>query len=154
MKVAQASSVISSVLVRKDASTALTAGEHVFIAASGHAADSPAPAAYPHDLQKEIEAGRLHIASVHFDERARSELNIRGITLGAGAGTLVGVSIGVLIDQLRAVHPTSAVAVDAACAVIGGVLGGALGSGKVTLEGTYDPKDGQVGFKIAPVTAK
>jgi len=66
----------------------------------------------------------------------------------AAAGAAVGVSVSVIIQQLKIAHPASGLALDAACAVIGGVFGGALAGG-VTIEIFAEP-DGKVGARIAP----
>ena len=63
-------------------------------------------------------------------------------------GAAVGVSVSVIIQQLKIAHPASALALDAACAVIGGVFGGALAGG-VTIEIFAEP-DGKFGARIAP----
>ena len=148
-----ASSVISSLEIRRTLGSSLAAGQQVFIdPAGGHPSDLPGAGTYAPELQRQIVEGRAAVASVRFDDKARSILNLPGMTVGAGAGTLVGAAIGILLEQVRAVHPASAVAFDAACAAIGCGLGGAVGSGLFTLEGTME--HGKFGLKIAPVIPK
>jgi hypothetical protein len=151
MKITSGPMILALPVVRTETAKTLAAGESVFISAE-NAPDLPAPAAYPEDVKSHIETGRAAVSSVSLSDSAMRHLNLPGMAVGAGTGTLAGAAIGTLLTQLRAVHPTSAAAFDAACALLGTAAGTAVGSGYFILEGTL--KDGGIGFKVSPVTAK
>src|SRR5208283_2813188 len=128
MKIATASSAILSSDVRKDAAKSLAAGEQVFVSTSAEEAEVVRAALRSPDLTRQIEAAA--VTGIRIDDG----WNVPGLVIGTTGGTIVGAGIGVLLDQLRAVHPQSAVAFEAACAVIGAGIGGVVGSKKVKLK--------------------
>lgn len=145
-----APSIIASATVRQDTANALASGQSVWL----HPSTEPgvSSVAYPVDLVREIEAGRLKIAGLQLDKAACDHLNRQGMMVGGGTGLVVGAGIGILLDQLRAVAPKTALVFDAACALVGCGLGAAVGSGQFTVEGTVE--NGTFGVKVAPVIPK
>src|SRR5436309_1236715 len=136
MKIATASSIISDIHVRNDVAKSLGAGEQVSIVAT------PSNSPHPPELAQEIHAGRAVYATI--DERSRSQLNIPGLLVGGAAGTVAGAGIGMILDQLKAVHPSSAPAFDVACALVGMALGSAAGSNLLKVKLGFSVKDGRV----------
>jgi hypothetical protein len=153
MKIASGPMILARPVARTEAAQTLASGESVFIPAEG-ASDLPAPAAYPDDVQSHIEAGRKLASSLGISEPAARHLNVPGMAVGVGAGAVGGAAIGVLLTQLKSVHPASAIAFDAACAVLGVAAGTVVGSGQFSATVDATLKDGRVGFTLSPVSAK
>lgn len=153
MKIASGPAILARPVVRTEAAKTLASGESVFIPAEG-APNLPAPAAYPDDVKSHIETGRSLASSLGLSDSAARHLNVPGMAVGAGTGAAAGAAIGTLLTQLRAVHPTSAIALEAACAVLGAAAGTAVGSGQFSATVDATLKDGRVGFTLNPVSAK
>jgi hypothetical protein len=144
-------SILARPVVRTETANTLASGASVFIEAES-AHNLPGPAAYPADVKNHIEAGRAAVGGVLLGDSVLRQLNIPAMKVGGATGLFAGAAIGVLLDQLRAVHPSSAIAFDAACAVLGAAAGTAVGSGQFTLEGKLE--HGGVGFALSPVLPK
>jgi hypothetical protein len=180
MKIANLQNVIASEAAQKETESALASGEAVLLQSPIELSlDMTAVNKYLETFGTRIEVGRSALSDVQMLQAStlaqtstpsalRSSVlpqpqpvartsNAQAVAMGAGGGALVGASVGVLIEQLRSVHPTSAIAVDVACGVIGSVLGGALATGKFSIEGSCEiTQEGKkkFGVMIAPVTAK
>jgi hypothetical protein len=141
MKIA-APSVILNYDVRKDTAISLAAGEPVLVAGtSGHEADAVSKMSLSPELSRTVITGQAAITTIRMNKGARHEFKRQGIEIGAGAGALIGAGVGILLQQLKQIHPSSALAVDAACVLIGAGLGGAVGSGQFEVEPAYDGKE-------------
>ncbi len=149
MIIASAPSVILSSQVRKDAQTALAAGQQVTIEMqSNPPAESLPSLPYAPDVQLDIEAARTAHVNLRF--RASRESNVPGIAIGAGVGAPIGAVIGaVVLEPLKANHPVTAVLLNAALAVIGGAAGGAVGRDLFDITATYDHEKRIFGATIA-----
>jgi hypothetical protein len=152
MKIASGPSIIALPAVRTATAQSLAAGEDVYIEAPS-AAEAAKAAPYSPDIKRRIEAGRANVAGVQVSDSILSKLNLPGIAVGSATGLVAGAAIGVIIDQIRTVHPTSAIAFDAAFAALGSSMGAAVGSGLFTIKPTLNP-NGEIGVEISPVSAK
>ena len=143
MKIATTYDIISNYDARQRIAKSLTAGEPVAIVAPQvEEADAISKAPHSFELARDIRTGRA--ASTTIDEKTRSELNLAGLAVGGAAGAVAGVGIGVLLDQLKAVHPSSAPAFDAACALIGLAVGSAAGSNAIKFKFGFSLKEGRI----------
>jgi hypothetical protein len=113
MKVS-AAEVIRDPKVHEDAVRSLVAGEEVHISSSTDEIHATTQAYHSPEVAHQIQAGR-----------AQKDLQI--LVISAGGGTILGTTIGVLFTQYTS--PASRVAVDAACAVLGGIITTALVEG-------------------------
>lgn len=129
MRVAPASNVIANYKTREDLAKTLAAGKEVLITSAGHDADIVTTPSHSQELARNIAVGQAAITTIRLDRNAPKEWNVYATTaFGGAAGTIVGASVGVLLNQLRATHPASAAAVDAACAAIGLAAGATAGA--------------------------
>ncbi len=154
MKIAQASSLLANYQIREDVSKSLLAGQEVLVTVSEHHTELTATPPHSPELTQAITAGQSAITSIRVNQTLPKEWTVNAMALGGATGTIVGASVGVLLNQLRSVHPASAIAVDAACAAIGlsaGVAtGAAIGSGildSVEVQPTVTI-DGKFGLKL------
>jgi hypothetical protein len=132
MRIASGPSVISVPSVRTETARSLAAGEQVFISPAS-AAEAAKPAQYPADVQRHIEAGRAIVSGVWVTDPTLRKLDVGGAMFGGALGMVGGAAVGVIVDQIRAAHPTSAIAFDAAFAALGSTMGAAVGSGLFTI---------------------
>lgn len=148
--ISNAQSLLSSPQIRKKAESALAAGQEIFIKSpTGATVDPDFAQKYLDKLSRRIEVGRSAVTAVQVPQTISLPKSKTPAMAGAAAaGAAVGVSVSVIIQQLKIAHPASALTLDAAFAVIGGVFGGALAGG-VTIEIFAEP-DGKVGARIAP----
>ena len=119
-----ASSVFLNPDALEKAAKSLADGEAVFVSTSAQEANVVSAAPRSPELKGHIAAGRTAVAKV-------DQWNVPGLVIGSTGGTMVGV--GVMLDQLRAVHPQSAAAFEAACALIVCGIGGMVGSKTIKL---------------------
>ncbi|ADW68784.1 hypothetical protein [Granulicella tundricola] len=149
MRIAQASKVMQHEEFRKDVAQALSAGEEIHV-------ESPAAliAANPFSqsplLISQIALGASLLSGIQVTDANREFLQrallgtgpvptapittdkrklFNFTATGALSGTIIGAAVGVLLEQVRAVHPTSAVAFDATLAVLGCTVGATMGAG-------------------------
>jgi len=121
-----ASSVFLNPDALEKAAKSLADGEAVFVSTSAQEANVVSAAPRSPELKGHIAAGRTAVAKV-------DQWNVPGLVIGSTGGTMVGAGVGVMLDQLRAVHPQSAAAFEAACALIGFGIGGMVGSKTIKL---------------------
>jgi hypothetical protein len=152
--IANVRTVLSSTATRKKTESALAAGQEVVIQSTAKAAIDPALAKYLENFGREIEAGRGALSNIYIPQYTPPRSKAPALPKGVVTGALVGASVGIVIDQLRNTHPVGAILLDAACAVIGGVVGDAVTSGKFSVEGYFEITEQKVGIKITPVLEK
>jgi Rieske Fe-S protein len=152
MKIASAPALLTSVTAREAAARSIVAGDYVAVEGSSGSAGAQKSILYTQEANRQIAAGFKKVATVQVDDSFLKQLNLPGITVGAVTGTLAGAAIGTMLNLLKTVHPTSAVAFDATCAVLGCASGAAVGSGMFKLDLKMEGDKPVVG--IAPVLAK
>lgn len=152
MKITPASEVLLKPRILQDAATSLTAGQAVSIVPTpGNAADAASNTPHTPELRRHIDAGQNTVATVHLDEATRKALNVPGMAIGATSGALAGASVGIILNQLKQIHPASAPVFDAACAIFGAAIGGAAGSNSLKFSLGFTPKDGAVTLGVEGV---
>jgi hypothetical protein len=154
MKIAQASSLLANYQIRQDVSKSLLAGQEVLVTISDHHSELTATPPHSPELTQAIAAGQSAITAIRVNPTLPKDWNGNAMAFGGVTGIVVGASVGVLLNQLRSVHPASAIAVDAACAAIGlsagAATGAAIGSGmfeSVEVQPTITA-DGKFGLKL------
>lgn len=142
MKIAEAPVILYSAQARREAAGVLASGKPVVVQAATSSGDLLHQVDFE-SMKKDIEAGRAAVTQITWDSSYASkvQINVPGMVVGGATGSVAGAAVGVLLNQLRTVHPTSSVAVDAACALLGTSLGAAVGSGLFGLKLTWG-KDG------------
>lgn len=137
MKIANASNLFLYPRELQSTSEALAKGESVKVQTSEPAAAAPLPRPSM-ELLRQIEAGRATVSAVHAEPDVWKQLNVPGMVVGGAGGTIAGAAIGVMLNTLRSVHPTSAATFDACCAVLGGVAGSMVGSRQFVLKASVE----------------
>lgn len=109
---------------------------------------------YTPEVKRDIDAA-VAVSRVHEQQSARMQLNIPAMKVGAGLGAVAGVGVGVavVIEQAKSLHPSAAIALDAAFALIGSTMGAAVGSGYFKVVPSLD-KEGKFSVGIELRTEK